>query len=292
MISKISLGTVQFGQDYGIANTTGKVSKEETFKILNYAKQRGVCCLDTAFAYGESEQIIGEYLKDNPSEFEIISKLPPMESFVSGIVEKSLEESLNRMGLKKLYGYLLHQFSDILLDDGVWNSLVRLKKDGRIDKIGFSLYSPDDLDFLLKRKLDFDIIQIPYSISDRRFEGYFDILEEKDVEIQARSVFLQGLSFLELECLPESLKEAKPYLESLQKISREHRIPIEALCLNFVLLSPHIDKVIIGVDCLAHLENNVVSLNLIDQVRDVYGQLSTIAIQNEDTLLPYKWAVN
>ncbi|MCK5013478.1 MAG: aldo/keto reductase [Candidatus Omnitrophica bacterium] len=292
MISKISLGTVQFGQDYGIANTTGKVSKKEVFEILDHANHVGISYLDTAYSYGDSELIIGEYLKENPSEFKIVSKLPSMELFNLGKVEESLEESLRRIGLKRIYGYLVHQFSDILINDDIWNSLVRLKDDGRIEKIGFSLYSPDELECLLKNELDFDIIQIPYSVFDRRFEGYFDMLKEREIEIQVRSVFLQGLAFLSSEHLTGSLQEARPQLEKLQQIAEIRKISVEALCLNFVLLSPHIDKVIIGVDCLAHFENNVVSLNLIGQVRNVYGQLSAIAIQNENTLLPYKWAVN
>ena len=85
------------------------------------------------------------------------------------------------------------------------------------------MYSPDGLISLLDRGIDFDIVQVPYSIFDRRFEKYFDLLKRKGKEIQARSVFLQGLAFLELEDLPASLLTAKPQLKNLRLIARERK---------------------------------------------------------------------
>src|SRR3989338_6269867 len=289
MISKLSLGTVQFGQDYGIANTTGKVSKNEVVEIFDYARRVGIDCIDTAFAYGLSEFIIGEYLRENPSDFKIVSKLPPLEQYRPGKVEEFLAQSLQRLRIKQLYGSLLHRFNDILIHDDIWNDLVRLKKYGKVEKIGFSLYSPDELLFLLDKDVGFDIVQVPYSIFDRRFEKYFDLLHKKGVEIQARSVFLQGLAFLDLDDLPASLQMARPQLESLRQIALDRKISIEALCLNFVLSNNQIDKVIVGVDSLAQLKNNVVSIDSMARVQEVYGQLSGVKIERDDILLPYKW---
>lgn len=291
MISKISIGTVQFGQDYGIANARGKVSKNETAEILDYAKSVGIHCLDTAFAYGVSEFVIGEYLRGNPSGFKIVSKLPPLEQYKPGKVEEFLEQSLQRMGIKRLYGYLLHRFNDILINGHIWDDLVRFKKNGKIEKIGFSLYSPDELVFLLSMGINFDMIQVPYSVFDRRFEKYFDLLNKKEIEIQVRSIFLQGLVFLSPDNLPVSLQAAKPQLEKLQEIAEDRKIPVEALCLDFVLLNPHIDKVVIGVDSLSQLKNNVASVDFVDSFQEVYGQLSRVKIEREDILLPYKWGL-
>lgn len=284
------MGTVQFGQDYGIANKNGKVPPSEVVEILDYARSVGINSLDTAFAYGESETVIGGYLREKPDRFKIVSKCPPLEQYRSGKAEEFLEQSFQRLGIKKLYGYLLHRSSDIFKYDDLWNELVRFKKKGKVEKIGFSLYSPDGLISLLDRGIDFDIVQVPYSIFDRRFEKYFDLLKRKGKEIQARSVFLQGLAFLELEDLPASLLTAKPQLKNLRLIARERNITHEAICLNFVLINRYIDKVIIGVDSLAQIKSNVASIDFMDNVREVYGQLSGIKIEQEDILLPYKWA--
>ena len=292
MIEKISLGTVQFGQDYGIANTTGKVAKGEVFKILDYAKYAGICNLDTALAYGDSEPVIGEYLKEHPGAFKVVSKAPSVERFKPGEVEKNLKASLSRMGLKKIYGYLLHRFSDVLLSDGIWNGFVRMKNDGLVEKIGFSLYAPDELALLMDRKFEFDIVQIPYSIFDRRFEKYFAVLASRNTEIQARSVFLQGLAFLDAQDLPVSLQAARPQLERLQLIADNRKIPIEAICLNFALLNPHIDRVLIGIDSLEQLKRNMAAMELLDNVKGILEQLRDIMIEKDDILMPTRWKLN
>lgn len=292
MIKKISLGTVQFGQDYGIANTTGKVAKEEVFRILDYAKYAGICNLDTALAYGDSELMIGEYWKGDPGEFKIVSKAPSLERFKQGEVERNLKASLSRMGLKKIYGYLLHRFSDIQSNDEIWNGFLRMKNDGLVEKIGFSLYAPEELGYLMDRKFDFDIVQIPYSIFDRRFEPYFAVLASRNVEIQARSVFLQGLAFLDTRDLPVALQAARPQLERLQLIADDRKIPVEAICLNFVLLNPHIDRVLIGIDSLEQLKRNIAATELLENVGGILEQLQEIVIEKDDILMPTRWRLS
>lgn len=286
MISKISLGTVQFGQDYGIANVRGKVPKGEVAQILDYAKSVGIKCLDTAFNYGESELVIGEYLREHLGSFKIVSKLPSL-----GQVEEFLEKSLQRLGVKQLYGCLLHRFDDMIKNGDTWNEVIRLKKQGKVKKIGFSLYSPAELVFLLGKEINFDVVQIPYSVFDRRFEEYFDALKKKKIEIQARSIFLQGLFFMDSNDLPASLQGARSQLEGLRQIAQDQKISIEALCLNFVLLNPSVDKILIGVDSLKQLKNNIASLDLKASVKRVYGQLSKLRVEEEGILLPYKWDV-
>ena len=284
MISKISLGTVQFGQDYGIANIRGKVPKDEVTQILDYAKSAGIECLDTAFNYGESESVIGKYFKEHPGSFKIISKLSSLKG-----AQRSLEQSLQRLEVSELYGYLLHRFEDIKENADGWNEMIGLKKQGKVKKIGFSLYSPDELVFLLDKEISFDIVQVPYSVFDRRFEEYFDILRKKKIEIQVRSIFLQGLLFMNSNDLPASLEAARLPLEKLQRIAEDQKIFTEALCLNFVMLNPHIDTAVIGVDSLNQLKGNVASLNLKTDVKRLYNQLNKLRIEEENILLPYKW---
>lgn len=292
MISRLALGTAQFGEDYGIANSTGQVSKEQAIEILNYAKSKGICYLDTASSYGASESVIGGYLKENPSSFKITSKLPPLKQCDSGEIEQCLKQSMERLRVKKLYGYLLHQFGDIKSNSDLWSNLVRLKASGKIEKIGISLYFPDELKFLLDRNIDFDILQVPYSVFDQRFEKYFGILKKKNIVVQVRSVFLQGLVFLGLADLPALFREVMPQLKRLQKLADDQEIPVEALALNFALLNPNIDQVLIGVDSLTQLKNNITSIGLINNVRDVLDQLKEIKIDQEEILMPNKWKLN
>jgi aryl-alcohol dehydrogenase-like predicted oxidoreductase len=63
-ISKICLGTAQFGLEYGINNQVGKPVESEVFKILDYANQQGVYNLDTADKYGSALEVLGAYRKN------------------------------------------------------------------------------------------------------------------------------------------------------------------------------------------------------------------------------------
>ena len=74
---KFILGTVQMGLDYGINNTNGQVSLENSHEILEYAFNHGIRILDSAEAYGNAHEVIGSFHKNHPDKlFEIITKLP------------------------------------------------------------------------------------------------------------------------------------------------------------------------------------------------------------------------
>ena len=289
MISKICLGTVQFGLDYGIANHRGKVPKPEVFEIFKYAQEIGLRTLDTSMAYGDSEIIIGEFGKPK-IPFEIVSKIL-IDSDVSDSnnMRSKLQDSLQRLKIKQLYACLIHRFEDFLKHGQIWEVLKTARQEGLVKKIGFSLYRPEELELIWDRGVSFDIVQVPFSIFDRRFEKYFELLKEKNIEIHVRSVFLQGLAFLKPDQLPEKLRYASGTIDQLQNISQRHNLPIGAVCLNYVLLNSLIDKVVIGVDSLEHLKKNVHNLEEFNKVSDLRDNLKDLAISDEEVLLPFKW---
>lgn len=291
MFNRLSLGTAQFGQRYGISNkTTGRILKRDVFATLDLAYKEGIDTLDTAYSYGKSEKTIGEFTKKTEFKFRIISKFPAMDKFDSIDIEKTFHESLVRLRAKSIYGYLIHKFDDFLkYNNMLWNELENLKGKKLIKKIGFSLYNPQELEIILDKGINCDILQIPYSIFDRRFENYLEILKENDIEIHVRSVFLQGLAFLNPESLPKNLIKAKSYVETLQNIASENDISISALCLNFALLNSCVDKVTIGIDSLEHLRQNIKNLYSMEKVINIYSELERLNIEDENIVLPYKW---
>ena len=289
LLSKLCLGTVQFGLDYGIANKRGKVPKEEAFGILSYARDRGIDTLDTAFSYGESEKVIGDFIAENRLKFKIISKTPELDSYSPKGVENMLFESLASLRQKSIYAYLIHRFEDFLKYEGFWPTLEEIKKRKIVKKIGFSIYRPQEIEVILDKNIDVDIIQVPYSIFDRRFEDYFDILKERGIEIYTRSAFLQGLAFLNLDELENDLEEARGHLEALEQIAAENGISKNAICLNFVLLNPLIDRVVIGVDSLNHIKENIENIIFLEKVKEIYGRLKELRIDNEEIILPQRW---
>ena len=128
MLDKIALGTAQFGMEYGLANGTGKPLKEDVFKILAYAHKKGIAMLDTAHSYGDSEETIGEFISSSGLNFDIVSKLPDLED--SGISETDacFLQSLKRLQQKRLYGYLIHAFSNIVKHKNLMSKLESFKQ--------------------------------------------------------------------------------------------------------------------------------------------------------------------
>jgi len=288
-VNKLCLGTAQFGSDYGIANKKGKVLKNEVFRILECAHKAGINTLDTAASYGESEIILGDYLTASGKGFNIVSKLSfPQDTAVS-CPEELYRQSLGRLKGNRLYGYLIHKFDDLTRQEGLFSELKALRKKGLVYKIGFSLYNPRELDYIFRQDMDADIIQLPYSIFDRRFDRYFSILKSKNIEIHTRSVFLQGLFFLSKEEVRNKFSFVKEALHKLSDIAEEHDIPVNALCLCFALLNPNIDQVIIGVDSVEQLEQNIASFKYFERVNRIYGALEALQCNDEGVILPYRW---
>lgn len=253
-MGKLVLGTVQFGLQYGV-NSAGRPGEEAVKSILAAAANGGIDILDTSSAYGNSEEILGECT--TPEEgFKIVSKYPKGET----PVEKMLSESLKRLKVDKLYGYLLHHFEVYKNNPKVWDEFVALKESGKVNKIGFSLYTPEELEFILDHKSSFDLIQVPFNIFDKKFLPLMKELHENGVEIHVRSTFLQGLFFKDRETLPERLKPMKKYLLQLDDFSKQSGLSISEIALNYNLQNPYIDGVLIGVDNESQLHTNLASV--------------------------------
>jgi aryl-alcohol dehydrogenase-like predicted oxidoreductase len=284
LLEKICLGTAQFGLDYGINNTRGKIPKNEVFKILEYALQNGIEFIDTAYAYGDSEKVLGDFIKNNPNgkKFKIISKIPNVEN-----IDKAIEETFTNLSVDKLYGYLLHNFNSFLENTKIFDTLLRLKHTGKVEKIGFSLYYPEE--YYKIKDLEIDILQIPYSIFDQRFCNLFEEFKEKKIEVHARSVFLQGLIFKKPEELKGKFSKLKDKLLYINFLSKELDIPLNAIFLNFVLMNESVDKVVIGIDSLENLKENIDGLKFHKDIVKIFSKIIELRETDEEIIMPTKW---
>lgn len=275
-MGKLVLGTVQFGLQYGV-NSAGRPSEDTIKCILAEATKGGITILDTSSAYGNSEEILGGCV--TPEEnFKIVSKYPKGKVSVA----ERFNGSLKRLKVDKLYGYLLHHFEVFKNNPKVWDEFVALKESGMVQKIGFSLYSPEELEFILENKSPFDLIQVPFNIFDKKFLPYMKELHENGVEIHVRSTFLQGLFFKDRETLPEKLLPMKKYLLQLDEFSKQSGLSISEIALNYNLQNPYIDGVLIGVDNVEQLKNNLTS------VKDIPVDIE-ISVKEQELLNPVNW---
>lgn len=147
-IKKIALGSAQFGMSYGISNKLGQPGECEVTKILEYASKQGVDMLDTAPSYGNSESVIGGFIRSHSDckHWNVITKVPVFKNGIIGSrqVDKlieSFELSRNTLRQELLYGLLIHSFDDIFLPGGarLLHAMEELKEKGIVKKIGVSL---------------------------------------------------------------------------------------------------------------------------------------------------------
>ena len=271
---KLGLGTVQFGLPYGISNTSGQTSAEEVSKILQAASEHGVTVLDTASAYGNAESVLG---KNDLQTFTVVSKYITPSAGKS--IEEQLQQSLNDLQVKSLYAYLAHRPAEILNDAAQWKILKDFQQKAIVKKIGFSLNTTEELQALLDKNFIPDLIQVPYSYFDNRFENLMMELKEKGCEVHTRSAFLQGLFFKDTNTLPSFFDLVKPLIKSVQQQTHN----ISGALLHFVAAKQFIDKVIIGVENAQQL-----LINIRDMKLGIELYKNTTAIP-EQILVPSNW---
>ena len=282
---KLVLGTVQLGLKYGINNVVGKPSKLAAFGILEKARQNNIDTLDTADAYGDAIQVIGDYLKSHPrANFNIISKF----IYDGGSLDEKLGISLKSLHCKSFYGYMYHRFSDYY-NRYYRDDLLRLKHQGLIGKIGTSVYGNDELAEAANDS-DVDLIQIPFNLFDNATDKTQLLKEAKKhgKEIHVRSIFLQGLFFKQPNELSGNLKRLEQPIREFHAILKQFSLNVNQVCLNHALHNPLIDKVLIGVETVSQLEENLESI-LIDFPAELAEKLKSIHIPDKGLLNPTNW---
>ena len=290
-INRIAIGTVQFGLDYGVANKHGQVSISEANKILRYADKIGIDTLDTSISYGASEESLGNV---GVEKFKVVTKLPPIPPSVKNVYKwayNQMQSSIARMNLQAAYGLLVHDTSQLFGANGakLAEAMLSLKRQGLVHKIGVSVYSPDEVAPVLQ-KLQIDIIQFPFNVFDRRMltTGWLQRLHDADIEIHARSVFLQGLLLLPMNPIPHNFNKWNKLISFWHEWLQEQSSTALETCLHYPLSHPQIDRVIVGVDRNLQLKQIIEAFNL--QKRP--SIFPNITCDDELLLNPSNWPIN
>ncbi|MBI5437576.1 MAG: aldo/keto reductase [Nitrosomonadales bacterium] len=286
-MSRIALGTAQFGLPYGIANQGGQITRSVAKAMLQLATANGIDTLDTAIAYGESEACLGEA---GVQGFKLVTKLsavPDGCADVNGWIREQVAASLMRLGVTAVYGLLLHRPAQLLGVDGraLYQSLKHLKEAGLVQKIGVSIYAPNELE-VLAQQFQFDLVQAPFSLIDRRLHtsGWLQRLNDNGVEIHTRSAFLQGLLLMPQAGIPGKFA---PWAELWGKWHDwlvQHAASAVQACLAFPLSFPEIERVIVGADSVSQLEQ-IISAS----ADDVSVGFPDLHCEDENLINPVCW---
>lgn len=285
MINKIVLGTVQFGLNYGINNISGKPCRGKVFGILDEAYNKGIRYLDTAETYGNAIEIIGQYHKQTNNRFKVLSKFKNAEN---NTLYNNVSKTLETLSIPKFEVYSYHSFKEYVDKIHLRDDILKLKHAGLIEKIGISIYTNQEFDYVIKDK-EINVIQLPYNILDNdNIRGnLIEKAKNNHKEIHVRSVFLQGVFFLNINNLPSKLGPLRKYLLRIMEYCKDKNITIDKLALNYVLQNSNIDKVILGVDSKEQLQANI---DMIDELNESILFIDQeISVLEKELLNPVNW---
>jgi len=220
IFSRLAIGTANWGKPYGLSGK--QVSEDDQKRILDYCQSGGIDMIDTATAYGWDWSEISTY-------FNVVTKGNGTDKFS-----------------RQAYAYLAHS-------GVVWQPFWLKVVASEAGKIGLSIYELKEMPKHDEHTPE--IIQVPYSIYDRRFESYFPTFKAQHTEIHVRSILLQG--------------------KLLEKFSPQD-------CISFCLMNPYVDRVIIGADSYDQFKGNLRFLH----------RMNSAQIHDENILDPRKWKHN
>lgn len=285
MTTRLAIGTAQFGMPYGINNRSGIVNGQEVGRILDLAWCSGVNTLETAKLYGKAEEQIGFYLRHQSSEpWDVITKLNSMQPNVANQIEDSTE----KLSIKPC-GVLAHS-ADLFIERKFQEQLTEAKHEHRIQRIGVSLYTEEEINLVMESKVEPDIIQLPMNILDTRLHrhGVLKNLSASGVDVHIRSVFLQGLFFLPQDILRQQFEDAVPYLGKLHSIARQAGLGLGELSLLWVISLIEVEKVLVGIENCFQLRQHLETLKK-DVAPWVFEDALSVEYENTNILNPSLW---
>lgn len=270
---RLVFGTAQLGGQYGIANKSGPPDKKACQELIRTAIANGVTHLDTARAYGNSETMIGQALKNGwEGRVKIITKLSPLEdcppdataATVHAFVDASVLKSCTSLGVQSIDVLMLHRVSHLSGWNGdVWQRLLELRDSGAIGQLGASVQTPDELSTVLDVP-EIQYIQLPFNILDWRWDEVIpQILVAKDLRklvVHVRGALLQGLllSLDEKHWRQANVAHASTVIDwLLDQVTTCQRIDVTDLCLSYVNSLIWVDGIATGMENMSQLIQNI-----------------------------------
>lgn len=297
-MTKLCLGTVQFGMRYGINNVLGRQPTwEESFEMLDLAIENGIKVIDTARAYGEAELILGKYFKKKKSSHKIavISKLRPNvigdNNKIKQVVFQECKNTLHRLRIEQLDGYLLHT-PEYIYEEEIVDALTSLKKDQLVKNIGVSIYNIKEGEKAIDTGV-IDYIQLPYSVLDQRAakSGFIEKANNKGITIFARSTFLQGVFMMKQEHIPDYLKHSLEYINIFNELTIKYEIDRVSALLQFVKQEKGVDFLVFGVETKEQLLENIVCFREESVPQEFINEIKEkINNVEESVILPSLWS--
>ena len=276
-ISKIGLGTWQFGsREWGYGEP---YATQEARSIVRRALDLGVTLFDTAelYGFGRSERILGEALGDSRESVFLATKILPVMP-VAPVVEQRGVASANRLAVRRIDLYQVHQPNPVVRDGTIMRGMRALQQIGLVDEVGVSNYTLERWR-AAERALGSRVLsnQVRYSLADRSPEReLIPFAESQDRVVIAYSPLAQGLLSGRYDrstrpsnrvrafspaFLPDNLDRARGLIAALREVADAHAATPAQIALAWAIHSPSVTA-IPGASSVEQLEHNVAAADI------------------------------
>jgi aryl-alcohol dehydrogenase-like predicted oxidoreductase len=293
-VGAISLGCVEIGMSYGPPGEARRELDESAVaRLLNGALDRGVTLLDTAPAYGRSEELIGRSVAHRRAEYTLATKVeiaPDLPApAIAGIVASSVDRSLARLHTDAVDLLLLHSADTELLRAGeAITALAAQRERGTCSWIGATTYGGEAADAALADDR-IDVVQVAYSALDRRLEPEIARSAGSGVGVVVRSVFLKGVLTDRARLLPHALSPLRDASTLLAAVAERAGMSLPELAVRFVLSNPGVPTMLVGTAELHELEESIEWAERGALPVDMCDEIRTISSSDESLLDPFRW---
>lgn len=253
-VSEISLGTAEIGMAYGLG-ADARPSNAEAARLLHRALDLGINLIDTARAYGESEDIIGGAIAARRNEYILSSKV--LVAPGDRVIE-SVHESLRRLRTGFIDIVMIHSAPvEVIREGEITGTLLNLKQDGLLRFIGASVYGNDAAQAAIESGA-FDCLQVAYSALDRRPENELaGLARQNRIGLEARSVLLKGALTDRSSLLPDDLLPVREAVDRLRKLASAHECSLPELAYRYVLSTGCVQTALVGASNTSEVEQAV-----------------------------------
>jgi aryl-alcohol dehydrogenase-like predicted oxidoreductase len=279
----IILGTGNFNPNYALESKKILTNSMKN-SIIKKAIDEGVNIIDTGPDYGNAEKLLGNNISKKLKIITRFDKFYKNKRITSDSIIRNVEKSQKKLKKKTIEAILIHDLSDLIKFKKIYlKTFAIIKMRGMASKIGISLYDPNDL-FKFINFWTPDFIQIPYNVFDRRIEkgNFLNILKEKKIELQVRSIFFKGL-LTDKNLMINKLKKKKKIFSKWFDFCVKHNIEPYKACYLFVKQNKYVKNIILGAD-------SSLQINQIINCKKKFIKIPNFKVKDNFLLNPYKWS--
>ena len=279
--NKVIIGVTQFGLNYGLLNQYNPNKKKKLKQVINFSKKKGINSIYTSKYYGNANKFLAT---ENLKNFTIYIKFKSQD-LLKNFFLRELDKIKKKLKKNDLI-LMLDRFENLTNRERlkIYNILIDLKKDKKINRFGYSIYSFKNLKKICYRFKP-HILQCPYNVIDRRLEekNLLQFSKINKIEIHVRSIFLQGLLILHYSKHPRKFTKWKKIFKKFDNQIQHYKISNLEGCLNFIEKNKYIKKILLGVDNIDQLKE-ICSFKYNGKIK-----FPKIYIKDERLINPSKW---